>query len=54
MEKVCFRCFSPIDQANRLHIVVVSHYTHYNKNGMLDQRGEGCKNAQKQIIIKAH
>ena len=27
--------------------------TSYN-NGMLDQMGEGCLNAQKQIIIKAH
>ena len=24
------------------------------KNVMLDQRGEGCQNAQRQIIIKAH
>ena len=45
---------SPLIKLILLHIVEILHYTHHIKNVMLDQRGEGCQNAQRQIIIKAH
>ena len=45
---------SPLIKLILLHTVEILHYTHHIKNVMLDQRGEGCQNAQRQIIIKAH
>ena len=37
-----------------LHTVVVLHYTHHIKNGMIGQRWGRCQNAQKQFIIKVN
>ena len=46
-----FRYSSPplLVKLIQFHKIVLSY-----KIGMLDQRGEGCRNAQKQIVIKAH
>ena len=43
----------PLDQANFVYSCSFTSHTSY-KNGMLDQRGEGCQNAQKHTIIKGH
>ena len=47
-------CFPPIDQVNPFaYSCGFTLHTSY-KNRILDQRREGCQNAQKLSIIKAH
>ena len=42
--------FSPIDQANpSTYCYSYTLHTSY-KNGMLDQRGKGCQNAQNKLL----
>ena len=54
IEKVFFRYVPPLHQANPFAYSYSSTLHTSYMNGMLDEGGEGCQKAEKQIAMPAH